>query len=84
MATKKTNISELEQQCLEAKKNLEVLQKQFEIAKKEEEEKKRAKLEAEKQKRYEEVIDAYDKFVSLKTAYINDYGYLYLKHAVWF
>ena len=50
----------------------------------EEEEAKKAKLAAEKQERYDEVIDAYKKFESLKAEYVKDYGYLYWKHAVWF
>lgn len=74
MATKKTNISEIEQQYLEAKKNFELLHKQFEAAKKEEEEAKKAKLAAEKQKRYDAVVDAYDKFEKLRTNFVNDYG----------
>ncbi len=74
MATKKTNISELEQQCLEAKKNFELLQKQLEVAKKEEEEEKRAKLEAEKATRKKEIDDAFETYKKLLTAYMDDYG----------
>ena len=40
----------------------------------EEEEAKRVKLEAEKQKRYDEVVDAYKQFDKLKSEYIDDYG----------
>ena len=84
MATKKINIEELEQQCLEAEKNFKLLREQFEAAKKEEEEARQAKLEAEKQQRYNDVIDAYRKFTELKDAYVNDYGYFYSKYALWF
>lgn len=84
MTTKKINIEELERQCLEAEKNFKLLREQFETAKKEEEEAKQAKLEAEKQKRCDEVIDAYKKFEALKTAYVDDYGYFSWKHVLWF
>ena len=84
MTTKKTNIEELRQQCLEAEKNFKTLREQFEAAKKEEEEVKQAKLAAEKQKRYDEVVEAYEKFAKLKAAYVDDYGYFYSKHVIWF
>ena len=84
MATKKTNISELEQQYLEAEKNFKALREQFETAKREEEEARRAKLEVEQQQRYEAIVDAYEKFEKLKTEYVNDYGYFYWKHGLWF
>lgn len=74
MATKKTNISELEQQYIEAEKNFKFLREQLEAAKREEEVEKKAKLEAEKQKRYDEVVDAYKKFDRLKSEYIDNYG----------
>ena len=74
MATKKTNVEELEQQYLEAEKNFNLLREQFEAAKREEEEVKKAKLAEEKQKRYGAVMDAYEEFEKLKTEYINDYG----------
>ena len=75
MATKKTNIEELKQQCLEAENNFKLLREQLEAAKKEEEEAKKAKHEAEKQKRYDAVIDAYENFLELKNKYVEDYGY---------
>ena len=84
MATKKINISELEQQCLEAENNFKLLREQFEAAKREEEEAKQAKLEAEKQKRYDDVVEAYERFAKLKSAYVDDYGYFYAKHTIWF
>ena len=74
MATKKIDIAELEKQCLEAEKISKTLREQFEAAKKEEEEEKRAKLEAEKQKRYDAVIDAYNRFADLKSKFVDDYG----------
>lgn len=40
----------------------------------EEEAAKKAKLEAEKKKRYDEVIDAYKRFEELRTKYVDDYG----------
>jgi hypothetical protein len=60
------------------------LREQFEAAKREEEEAKQAKLEAEKQKRYDEVVEAYERFAKLKAAYVDDYGYFYAKHTIWF
>ena len=83
MATKKINISELGQQCLEAEKNFKALSKQLEAAKKEEEEAKKAKLEAEMQERHDEVVRAYKKFLDLKDAFVNDYGYFYSKYTLW-
>ena len=74
MATKKTNVEELEQQYLESEKTTKMLLEKFLQAKKEEEEKKKAKLEAEKQKRYDEVVDAYEKFAELKSKFVDDYG----------
>ena len=75
-AKKEFNITELEQQYLEAEKNFKLLREQFELAKKEEEEKKRVKLEAEKETRYKEVIIAYENFDELRNKYIEDYGYI--------
>ena len=40
----------------------------------EEEQAKKAKLEAQKQKRYDEVVDAYKTFYKLRSEYIDDYG----------
>ena len=74
MSTKKTNIAELEQQCLEAEKNFKILREQFEAAKREEEETKRAKIAAEKESRYKEVVNAYEKFDKLRSKYVDDYG----------
>ena len=74
MATKKINIAELEQQYIEAEKNLKLLREQFETAKKEEEEAKRSKVEAEKESRYKEVINAYENFEELKNKFVEDYG----------
>jgi hypothetical protein len=38
-------------------------------------EERNAKLKAEKDARYEEIIDAYNKFEELRTQFVNDYGY---------
>ena len=35
---------------------------------------KKAKLEAEKQKRYDQIVEAYKKFENLRSEFINDYG----------
>ena len=75
MATKKVNIEELEQQFFEAEKTYRFLYEQLEKAKKEEEDAKKEKLKAEKQKRYDAVVDAYNKFEKLRIAYVDDYGY---------
>ena len=74
--TKKVKLKELEQQCLEAEKAFKALQEQLEQAKKEEEEAKKAKLEAEKQQRYDEIVEAFKQFERLKSEYISDYGYI--------
>ena len=74
MATKKIDINELERQCLEAEEHSKLLRKQFETAKKEEEEKKKAKLAAERETRYDEVMDAYNKFEELRSKFVDDYG----------
>ena len=74
MTTKKTNIEELEQQCLESEKTTKLLLEQFLQAKREEEEKKKVKLIAEKEARYKEVVDAYDSFEELKNKFVEDYG----------
>ena len=74
MATKKTNVEELEQQYLEAEKTTKMLLEKFLQAKREEEEKQRAKLIAEKESRYKEVVDAYDNFEELKNKFVEDYG----------
>ena len=72
--TKKTNIDELEQQCLEAEKVSKALREQLAAAKREEAEQKKAKLEAEKDARYKEVINAYDNYEKLRDQYMEDYG----------
>ena len=74
MATKKTNIEELEQQYLESEKTTKLLLEQFLQAKRAEEKQKKAKLEAEKESRYKEVINAYENFEELKSKFIEDYG----------
>lgn len=74
MATKKTNISELEQQYLEAEKNFKMLREQLETAKKEEEEAKKAKFAQEKKARKKEVDDAVEKAIKLVNAWTNDFG----------
>ena len=76
---KKLTIKELEKQYLEAEKNFKKLKEQFDQAKKEEEEVKKAKLEAEREVRYNEVIDAYKKFEKLRGEYVDDYGYFTFK-----
>lgn len=73
MSTKR-DIKELEKQCLEAEKIFKTLQEQLAQAMKEEEEAKKAKLAAEKQKRYDAVVSAYEKFEELRTKYVDDYG----------
>lgn len=73
MSTKK-DIKELEKQCLEAEKIFKTLQEQLTQAKKEEEEAKKAKLAAEKQKRYDAIVSAYERFEELRTKYVDDYG----------
>lgn len=72
---KKLTIEELEKQCLEAEKNFKTLHEQLTQAKKEEEEAKKAKLEAERESRYNAVLDAYKRFEKLRTEYVDDYGY---------
>ena len=71
---KELSIEELEKQCLEAEKNFKTLREQYAQAKKAEEEEQRAKLEAERQKRYDAVVNAYEKFEELRTKYVDDYG----------
>ena len=71
---KKLTIEELEKQCLEAEQNFKTLHEQLTKARKDEEETKQAKLKAEKDARYKEVVDAYDKFEKLRSKYVNDYG----------
>lgn len=73
--TKKVKLKELEQQCLEAEKAFKALQEQLQQAKKEEEEAKQAKLQAEREARYNEVINVYKQFEELRSKYVDDYGY---------
>lgn len=70
---KKINIEELEKQCLEAEQNFKTLHEQLTKARKDEEETRQAKLKAEKDARYKEVIDAYEKFKELRSKYVDDY-----------
>ena len=70
-------IAELEKQCEEAQKNFELLSKQLEKQKREEEEKKMAELVAQKAARKKEVDTAYDTFLELRRAYMNDYGHYF-------
>lgn len=74
MAIKKLSAVELEKQCIEAENAFKALKEQWLQARKEEEEADRAKLEAEKESRYNEVIDAYQKFEELRSKYVDDYG----------
>ena len=74
MATKKMNIEELKQQCLEAEKNFKFLREQLEEAEKKEEEEKKAKLANERESRKKEVDEAIANCKSLLRAYMNDYG----------
>lgn len=67
------NIEELEKQCLEAEKAYSILCGQLAQAKKREEETRKLKLEEEKQKRYEEVVEAYNNFIDLKAKFVEDY-----------
>lgn len=48
--------------------------------KKEEERKKAEKLAAEKDTRYQEVLDAKENYLQLVSAYINDYGAITIKN----
>jgi hypothetical protein len=77
---KKLNIEELEKQCLEAEKNFKTLHDQLTKAKKEEEDTKQAKLAAERDARYQEVMDAKDKYRQLVSAFINDYGAIIIEN----
>ena len=74
MSDKKFNIEELEKQCLEAEEKFKTLHEQLTKAKEDEAKAQRKKLEAEKDARYKEVIDAYANFEELRSNYVNDYG----------
>ena len=63
-----TTIEELQAQY-------DALGAELEARKKAAAEERNAKLRAEKDARYKEVIDAYEKFEKLRTAYVDDYGY---------
>jgi hypothetical protein len=73
---KKTNIQELEKQCLEAEENFKALNNLLTKAKKEEEEAKKAELERQKDKRLKEIKDVEKHLNELYKSYIEDYGYL--------
>ena len=79
MSTKKEyTIEELTQQCEEAKKNFERLNRLIEEKKKEEKELREAQLALEKDARKKEVDDALTAYKTLLKKYMNDYGvYLY-------
>lgn len=77
---KKLNIEELEKQCLEAEKNFKTLHDQLTKVKKEEEDTRQAKLAAEKDNRYQEVMDAKNKYLQLVSAFINDYGAIIIEN----
>ena len=68
------NIEELEMKCIQAEKTFKTLHEQLTKAKKEEEERKQAELKAEKETRYNEVINAYENFDELRRKYMDDYG----------
>lgn len=74
MATKKMNIEELKQQCLEAEKSFKLLREQLEEAEKKEEEEKKAKLASERESRKKEVDEAITNCKVLIKAYMHDYG----------
>lgn len=75
MSTKKEyTIEELTQQCEEAKKNFERLNKLIEEKKREEKELREAQLALEKYTRKKEVDDAIAKCKALVKAYMHDYG----------
>ena len=74
MANKEKTLEELKVEAELAQKSYELAWKAEEQKKKAEEEKKKAKLAAEKEKRYQEIQDAEQKLIELKTAYIKDYG----------
>ena len=75
MSTKKEyTIEELTQQCEEAKKNFENLNKLIEEKKREEKELREAQLALEKENRKKEVDEAIAKCKELVKAYMHDYG----------
>ena len=75
MSTKKEyTIEELTQQCEEAKKNFEHLNKLIEEKKREEKELRETQLALEKEARKKEVDDAIAKCKELVRAYMHDYG----------
>lgn len=59
----------------ELKKQYEDLGRQIEEQEKAEKKAKEEKLKAERQARYNEVVDAYKKFEELRIKYVDDYGY---------
>jgi len=75
MSDKNFNIEELEQQCLEAEKNLKTLHEQLNAAKQEEEKTKQEKLKAEKEARKKELDEAFNRYCKLKQDFLKDYGY---------
>ena len=84
MKNEEKTLEELQVELETAKKAYELIQKMYAKKEAEEEKTKREKLAAEKQKRYDEVVEAYEKFAKLKAAYVDDYGYFYEKHVIWF
>ena len=74
MANKEKTLEQLKAEAELATQAYKLALKEEEQKKKEEAEKKRAELAAVKEKRYQEVRDAENKFIELKTAYMNDYG----------
>lgn len=71
---KKFNIEDLKKQCAEAEENFNKLHNELLKAEREEKEQKEKKLAAEKDKRYKEVIAAYENFAELRDKYTEDYG----------
>ena len=71
---KDLTVEELQQQCEEAKKNFETLNKQLKKAQQDEEDRRKAKLALEKENRKNELEEAFNKYMSLLKAYIKDYG----------
>ena len=74
MANKEKTLEELKEELDLATKAYNLALQAEEQKKKEEAERKKAELAAVKEKRYQEVRDAENKFIELKTAYMNDYG----------
>ena len=74
MANKEKTLEQLQEELIQAQKAYDAAKKLDEQKRKEEADRKKAELAAVKEMRYKEVRDAENKFIELKTAYMNDYG----------